>query len=86
MRGLGQTPVRTREMLNRLTKKPSVAWSLVHKRHKWYIEGWETIMDHDRCSRPVSKSKTRYVQLLKDRLDVDLRVTMHGLCSELDMG
>ena len=43
-------------------------------------------MDHDRCSRPVSKSKTRYVQLLKDRLDVDRRITMHGLCSELDMG
>ena len=39
-------------------------------------------MDDDRCGRPVWKSKTREVKLVKDRLDVDRRVTMHELCSE----
>ena len=43
-------------------------------------------MDDDRCSRPVSNSKTSDVKLVKDRLDVDQRVTMHELCSELDVG
>ena len=43
-------------------------------------------MDDDRCSRPVSKSKTSDVTLVKERLDVDLRVTMHEFCSELGMG
>ena len=43
-------------------------------------------MDDDRCGRPVSKSKTSDVKLVKDRLDMDQRVTMHELCSELDMG
>ena len=42
-------------------------------------------MGHDRCGRPVLKFKTSDVKLVKDRRDVDLRVTMHGLCSELDM-
>ena len=31
--GLGHMPVQTMEMLNRSTKKPSVAWSL------WYTNG-----------------------------------------------
>ena len=44
------------------------------------------IMDDDRCHRPVSKSQTSVVKLVKDRLDVDRRITMHELCSELDMG
>ena len=56
--GLGHTPVQTMEMLNRSTKKPSVAQSLVYKWHKRYSEGRETIMDDDRSGRPVSKSKT----------------------------
>ena len=43
-------------------------------------------MDDDRCGSPVSKSKTSDVKLVKDRLDVDLRVTMHELFSELYMG
>ena len=43
-------------------------------------------MDDDRCSRPVSKSKTSDVKLVKDRLGVDGHVTMHEFCSELDMG
>ena len=43
-------------------------------------------MDDDRCGRPVSKSKTSDVKLVKDCLDVERRVTMHELCSELDMG
>ena len=43
-------------------------------------------MDDDRSRRPVSKSKTSDVKLMNDRLDVDRRVTMHELCSELDMG
>ena len=43
-------------------------------------------MDDDRCGCLVSKSKTSDVKLVKDRLDVDRRVTMHELCSELDMG
>ena len=43
-------------------------------------------MDDDRCGRPVSKSKTSDVKLVKDRLDVDQFITMHELCSELDMG
>ena len=43
-------------------------------------------MDDDRCSRPMSKSKTSDVTLVKERLDVDLRVTMHELCSVLAMG
>ena len=84
--GLGHTPVQTMEMLNRSTKKPSVAWSLVYKWHKRYSEGQETIMDNDRCGRPVSKSKTSDVKLAKDRLDVDQCITMHELCSELGMG
>ena len=83
--GLGHTPVQTMDMLNRSTKKPSIARSLVYKWHKRYSEGRETIMD-DRCSHPVSKSKTSDVKLVKDRLDVDQCVTMHELCSELDMG
>ena len=44
------------------------------------------MMDDDRCGHPVSKSKTSDVTLVKKRLDVDRRVTMHELCSELDMG
>ena len=80
--GLGHTPVQTMEMLNRLTKKHSVARSLVYKWHKWCSEGRETITDDDRCGRPVSKSKTCDVKFLKDRLDVDRRLTMHELCSE----
>ena len=35
---------------------------------------------------PVSKFKTSDFKLVKDRLDVDWRVTMHELCSESDMG
>ena len=35
---------------------------------------------------PCVKSKTSDVRLVKDRLDVDRRVTMHELCSELEMG
>ena len=34
----------------------------------------------------VSKSKTSDVKLVKDCLDVDRPITMHELCSELDMG
>ena len=34
-------------------------------------------MDDDRCGRPVSKSKTSDVKLVRDRLDVDGRITMH---------
>ena len=34
----------------------------------------------------MSKSKTSDVKLVKDCLDVDWRITMHELCSELDMG
>ena len=34
---------------------------------------------------PCVKSKASDVKLVKDRLDVDRRVTMHELCSELDM-
>ena len=34
----------------------------------------------------LPKSKTRDVKLVKDRLDVDWRVTIYELCSELDMG
>ena len=56
--GLGHTLVQTIEMLNGWTKKPFVAQSLVYKWHKQYSEGQETIMDDDRCGRPVSKSKT----------------------------
>ena len=74
------------EMLNRSTKKPSVERFLVYKWHKPYSEGQETIMDDDRCGRPVSKSKTSDFTLVEDRLDVDRRVTMHELCSESDMG
>ena len=84
--GLGHTPVQAMEMLNRSTRKPSVERSSAYKWHKRYSEGRETIMDDDRCGRPVSKSKTSDVKLVKDRLHVDWRVTMHGLCSELDMG
>ena len=84
--GLGHTPVQTIEMLNRSTKKPSVARSLVYKWHKRYSVGRETIMDDDRCGHPVSKSKTSDINLVKDLLDVNLRLTMHELCSELDMG
>ena len=54
--GLGHTPVQTMEVLNRSTKKPSVVRSLVYKWHKRYSEGRETIMDDERCGRPVSKS------------------------------
>ena len=43
-------------------------------------------MGDDRCGHPVSKSKTSDIKLVKDHLDVDRRVTMHELCSELDMG
>ena len=43
-------------------------------------------MADDRCGRPVSKSKTSDIKLVKDRLDVDQCVTMHELCSELAMG
>ena len=50
------------EMLNRLAKKPSVARSLVYKWHKQYSEGRETIIDNDRCSSPVPKSKTNDVK------------------------
>ena len=35
---------------------------------------------------PCVKSRTSDVKLVKDRLDVDRCVTMHELCSELDMG
>ena len=84
--GLGHTPVQTMEMLNRLTKKTSVARSFVYKWHKRFSEGRETIMEDDRCSRLVSKSKTSDVKLAKDLLDVEGRVTMHELCSEIDMG
>ena len=52
--GLGHTPVQTMEMLNRSTKKPFVARSLVYKWHKWHSEGRETIMDDDGCGCPVS--------------------------------
>ena len=82
--GLGHTPVQTMELLNRSRKRPSVARSLVYKWHKGYSEGQETIMDDDRCGRPVSISKTSDVKLVKDRLDVDWCATMHELCSELD--
>ena len=75
--GLGHTPVQTKKMLNRLTKNPSVARSLVYKWHKRCSEGREKIMDDDRCGRPVSKSKTSDIKLVKHRLDVDRRVTMH---------
>ena len=84
--GLGHTPVQTIEMLNRSTKTPSVARSLVYKWHKRYTEVWETIMDDDRCGRPVSRSVTSDVKSVKDRLDVDRRVTMHELSNEIDMG
>ena len=71
------------EMLNRLTKKPAVVRSLVYKWHKRYSEGQETTMEDNRFGHPVSKSKTSDI---KDRLDVDWRLTMHELCSELDIG
>ena len=35
---------------------------------------------------PCVKSKTSDVTLVKERLDVDLGVTMHELCNELEMG
>ena len=60
--GLGHMPVKKMEMLNRLTKKPSVMRSLVYKWHKRYSEGREMLMDDDRCGRPVSKSKTSDVK------------------------
>ena len=41
-------------------------------------------MDDDRCGRPVSKSKTSDVKFVKHRLDVDRRVTMHELFSDMD--
>ena len=81
--GLGHTPVQTIKLLNRLTKKPSVARSLVYKWHKRYSEGGETMMDDERCGRSVSESKTSDVKLVKDRLDVDRRVTVYELCNEL---
>ena len=60
--GLGHTSVQTMEMLNRSTIKPSVARSLVYNWHKRYSEGRETVMDDERCGRPVSKSKTSDVK------------------------
>ena len=83
--GLGHTPVQTMEMLNRSTKTSSFVRSLVYKWHKRYSEGREMIMDDDRCSSPVSKSKTSDVKLVKDHLDEDRRITLHEICSELDM-
>ena len=77
--GLGHTPVSQMEMLNRSTKKPSVARSLVYKWHKGYSEGSETIIDVDRCGLPVSKSKTsgvkscRMILALFPKLKEDLK-------------
>ena len=59
---LGHMSVQTMEMLNRSKNKPSIARSLVYKWHKRYSEGRETIMDDDRCGRPVSKSETSDVK------------------------
>ena len=50
------------DVKNRSTKTPSVAQSLVCKWHNQYSGGRETIMDDDRCGRPVSKSKTSDVK------------------------
>ena len=47
------------------------------------MEGRETIMDDDRCGRPVSKSKTSDIKLVKHCLNVDRRVTMHELFSDM---
>ena len=49
------------EILNRSTKKPSVARSMVNKMYKRYSKGQETIID-DRCGRPVSKSEASNVK------------------------
>ena len=43
-------------------------------------------MDDDRCGSLVSKSRTRDIKLVKDCLNVDQHVNMHGCCSELDTG
>ena len=40
-------------------------------------------MDHDRCGRPVSKSKTSDIKLVKHHLDVDWRVTMNELFNDM---
>ena len=84
--GLGHTPVQTIEMLNRVSKKAPVARSLVYKWHKRYSDGRETIMDDDRCGRPASKSNKSDVTLVKERLDIDRRVTIRELSDDLDMG
>ena len=39
--------------------------------HKRYSEERETIMDDDRCGRPMSKSKASDFKLVKNRLNVD---------------
>ena len=52
--GLGHTPVQTMEMLNRSTKKPFFARSLVNEWRKRYSEERGTIIDNDRCGCPVS--------------------------------
>ena len=40
-------------------------------------------MDDDRCGCPVLKSKTSDIKLVKHRLDVDRRVTMLELFSDM---
>ena len=40
-------------------------------------------MDDDRCGRPVSKSKTSDIELVKHRLDVDRHLTMHEPFSDM---
>ena len=58
--------------------------SLIYKWHKLCSEGRETIMDDGRCGCSVSKSKTSDIKLVKHRLDVDRRITMHELFSDMD--
>ena len=74
--GLGHAPVQAIEMLNKSTKKQSVAWSLVHKWHKRYSEGQKTIMDDDVCGCLVPKFKASDITFIKYPLDVDWHVNL----------
>ena len=40
-------------------------------------------MDDDRCGRPVSKSKTSDIKMVKHCLNADRRVTMHDFFSDM---
>lgn len=83
---IGKTPVQTMELMSRAAGKPSAARSLVYKWHKRYSDGRESIRDDDRCGRPTSKTRKSDVNLVKELVDVDRRITIHSICDELDMG